>query len=251
VAVFPFAFHIAVQQPFRPLWSLLLLHDHEPSRASFALCFKSLLMSLLPASGEFLLDFPSPRHLSSSGSYPFDLSGLGDPTGSITTAGLSLRVTGTHKPLYHGNVKIPTEGVYIYTWHCFCAAVLFTFVQIARPNEIPVISLCAHMSIFNSWADHCPIRLKHSEPRILFVYHKICFTYMDHRYCIACVFPLKLLGHLGTVKGYRVAVRIELRIALLRGFFLWFTCVCLIICLRSFNFHIVVLRCVPVNNIET
>jgi hypothetical protein len=26
--------------------------------------FKSLLMLLLPASGEFLLDFPSPKHLS-------------------------------------------------------------------------------------------------------------------------------------------------------------------------------------------
>jgi hypothetical protein len=109
VVVFPFAFHIAVQQPFRPLWSRLLLHNHEPSRASFALCFMSLLMSLLPASGEFLFGFPSPRHLSSSGSYPFDLSGLGDPTGSNATAGLALRVTGTHTPLYHGKVKIPTK----------------------------------------------------------------------------------------------------------------------------------------------
>jgi hypothetical protein len=105
VEVFPFAFHITVQQPFGPLWSRLLLRDHEPSLASFALCFKSLLMSLLPASGEFLLDFPS-RHLSSSGSYPLDLSGLGDPTGSNATAGLALRVTGTHKPLYHGKVEI-------------------------------------------------------------------------------------------------------------------------------------------------
>jgi hypothetical protein len=70
----------------------------------------SLLMSLLPASGEFLFGFPSPRHLSSSGSYPFDLSGLGDRTGSNATAGLALRVTGTHKPLYHGKVKIPTKG---------------------------------------------------------------------------------------------------------------------------------------------
>jgi hypothetical protein len=65
-------------------------------------------MSLLPASGEFLFGFPSPRHLSSSGSHPSDLSGLGDPTGSNATAGLALRVTGTHKPLYHGKVKIPT-----------------------------------------------------------------------------------------------------------------------------------------------
>jgi hypothetical protein len=59
----------------------------------------SLLMSLLPASGEFLFGFPSPRHFSSSGSYPFDLSGLGGPTGSNATAGLAVRVTGTHKPL--------------------------------------------------------------------------------------------------------------------------------------------------------
>ena len=29
VAVFPFAFHIAVQQPFKPLWSRLLLYELE------------------------------------------------------------------------------------------------------------------------------------------------------------------------------------------------------------------------------
>jgi hypothetical protein len=39
VVVFPFAFHIAVQQPFKPLWSRLLLYELEPSRASFVLCF--------------------------------------------------------------------------------------------------------------------------------------------------------------------------------------------------------------------
>jgi hypothetical protein len=33
VAVFPFAFHIAVQQPFKPLWSRLLLYELEPSQA--------------------------------------------------------------------------------------------------------------------------------------------------------------------------------------------------------------------------
>jgi hypothetical protein len=71
-------------------------------------------MSLLPASGEFLLDFPSPRHLSSSGSYPLDLSGLGDPGDSNATAGLALRVTGTHKPLYHSKVEIPIKGTAVY-----------------------------------------------------------------------------------------------------------------------------------------
>jgi hypothetical protein len=45
VVVFPFAFHIALQQPLRPLWSRLLLCDHEPSQPSTVLCFMSLLMS--------------------------------------------------------------------------------------------------------------------------------------------------------------------------------------------------------------
>jgi len=104
VVVFPFAFHNAVQQPFKPLWSRLLLYDLEPSQAPFALCFKLLLMTLLPASEEFLLKFPSSSYLSSSGSYPLNLSGLGDPAGSNATAGLALRVTGTHKPFHHDKV---------------------------------------------------------------------------------------------------------------------------------------------------
>jgi hypothetical protein len=53
VTVFPFVFHIAVQQLFKPLWSRLLLYNLEPSQASFALRFKSLLMMLHPASDEF------------------------------------------------------------------------------------------------------------------------------------------------------------------------------------------------------
>jgi hypothetical protein len=28
VLVFPFAFHIAIQQPFKSMWSRLLLYDH-------------------------------------------------------------------------------------------------------------------------------------------------------------------------------------------------------------------------------
>jgi hypothetical protein len=55
--VFPLAFHIAVQQPLKPLRSRLLLYDLEPSQASFALRFKSLLMTLVPSSEEFYLSF--------------------------------------------------------------------------------------------------------------------------------------------------------------------------------------------------
>jgi hypothetical protein len=53
VVVFPFVFHIAVQQPFKPLWPSLLLYDLEISQASFALRLKSLLMTLRPASEKF------------------------------------------------------------------------------------------------------------------------------------------------------------------------------------------------------
>ena len=109
VVVFPFAFHVAVQQPFKPLWSRLLLYHLEPSQASFPLRFKSLLMMLLPASKEFLSKFPSSRYLSSSGSYPLDLSSVRDPDGRNSTASLALRVTGTHKPLHHEKVEIPSE----------------------------------------------------------------------------------------------------------------------------------------------
>jgi hypothetical protein len=127
VLVFPFAFHITVEQPFKPLWSCLLLHVREPSQASFALCFKLLLMSLLPASGEFVWEFPFPRHLSLSGSYLLDLSSLADPTGSHATAGLAVRVTGTHKPLHHIKVEIPMEGIPQYT-EIKCHVVLNTNV---------------------------------------------------------------------------------------------------------------------------
>jgi hypothetical protein len=90
-------------------------------------------MSLLPASGEFLLDFPSPRHLSSSGSYPLDLSGLGDPTGNNAAAGLALRVAGTHKPLYHGKVEIPKNqktldeaGIKLFSTYCHINAMFYS-----------------------------------------------------------------------------------------------------------------------------
>jgi hypothetical protein len=39
---------------------------------------------------------------------------VGDPAGSNATAGLALRVTGTHKPLHHDKVKILSVGPWIY-----------------------------------------------------------------------------------------------------------------------------------------
>ena len=98
---FPIAFYIAVQQPFKPLWSRLLLYEHEPSCASFALCFKSLLIPLFPASEEFAPKFPARRYFPSP-----DLSGLRDPSGRNDTACLGLRVSGTLIPFHQGKVLI-------------------------------------------------------------------------------------------------------------------------------------------------
>jgi hypothetical protein len=68
-------------------------------------------MTLLLVSEEFLSKFPPSRYLSSSGTYPLDLSGMGDPADSNATAGLALRVTGTHKLLHHDKVEIPSGYV--------------------------------------------------------------------------------------------------------------------------------------------
>ena len=97
--VFSFAFHIAVQQPFKPLWSRLLLCELKPSRSSFALCFKSLLMTLLPAL--VLLSLFVWR-------LPFDLSSKGGPASSYATAGIAPRVTDVLKTPHHDKVETPT-----------------------------------------------------------------------------------------------------------------------------------------------
>ena len=106
VVVFPVAFHIAVQQQFKPLWSRLLLYELKPSRASFALCFKSLLMTLLPAS--VLVSLFVWR-------LPFDLSSKGGPASSYATAVIALRVTDVLKPPQHDKVETPTRRQPI-TW---------------------------------------------------------------------------------------------------------------------------------------
>jgi len=105
-------FNIAVQKPFQPQWSRLLLHDYELFTASFALCFQ-LLIFLQQASNEFVSAFPSTGHFSLSGTYPLDSSGLGDPT---TTVCLTLRITGTCKPLHHGRLEIPLILLKVNIW---------------------------------------------------------------------------------------------------------------------------------------
>jgi len=58
VCLVPFAFQIAVQLSFKQLWSRLLLCHHELLEHQ-ALCSSSLPTSLLPASEEFVSEFPS------------------------------------------------------------------------------------------------------------------------------------------------------------------------------------------------
>jgi len=104
VVVFPFAYHIAVQQPFKPLWSRLLLYELETSRASLALCFKPLMMTPLLASILVSLFV---------GRLPFDLSSKGGSSSSYATAGIALRVTGALEPPHHDKVEPPTKR---YRW---------------------------------------------------------------------------------------------------------------------------------------
>jgi hypothetical protein len=40
----------------------------------------------------------------------FDLTGMGGPAGSLTTAGIALRVTELHKPHHHGEVETTMGG---------------------------------------------------------------------------------------------------------------------------------------------
>jgi hypothetical protein len=44
---------------------------------------------------------------------------MGDPAGSNATTGLALGVTGTHKPLHHDKVEIPSGGWKVYVYF-FC-----------------------------------------------------------------------------------------------------------------------------------
>ena len=72
------------------------------------MCFKSLLISLLLASGDFLSEFLllgiSLRLVAA-----LYLYSLGNLTGSSTAAVLALGITGIHKPLHYGKVEIPLE----------------------------------------------------------------------------------------------------------------------------------------------
>jgi len=65
-------------------------------------------MLLLPASEEFVSEFPSPRHPSSPGYYSFGMYGL--KTSTDSSAGLALRDTGNHKLHHSAQVEIPLEG---------------------------------------------------------------------------------------------------------------------------------------------
>jgi hypothetical protein len=60
---------------------------------------------------------------------------VGDPAGSNATAGLALRVTGTHKPLHHDKVKIPSGGLLQYAKKNYCTT------SCSNLNEIPFLQL--------------------------------------------------------------------------------------------------------------
>jgi hypothetical protein len=77
------------------------------------------------ASEESVSQFRSPSHFSSSGSYPLDMSALGDPTGCNATAGLAYRVAETHKSLFHGKAGIQNFTI---------LSILLLYSQLSRYN---------------------------------------------------------------------------------------------------------------------
>ena len=72
------------------------------------LCASDLysLLSLFLALEKFVMEFLSPRHLSLSGCHPLELSILGDPTDSNSSAGLALRVNWNSQTLHHSKGEI-------------------------------------------------------------------------------------------------------------------------------------------------
>jgi hypothetical protein len=116
-------------------------------------------MTLLPASEEFLSKFPSSRYLSSSGSYPLDLSGVGDPAGRNATAGLALRVTGTHKPLHHDKVEIPMGGRSTYHEIIPYTVLKDRFVGVVVKLQKSTISIVMSVRLFlciSTWKNSAP-----------------------------------------------------------------------------------------------
>jgi hypothetical protein len=109
VAVCPFDFHIAVQQPSNHLVMPVAV---PVSTISSIFCSVLQVTSNVAASVITGIRIAVPVSLAPLfGSHSLDLSGLGDPTGSNATASLALRVTGTHKQPHHGKVEIPlAEG---------------------------------------------------------------------------------------------------------------------------------------------
>jgi hypothetical protein len=120
------------------------------TRASFALCFKLLLMTLLPASVVASLFVWC---------LPFDLSSNGGPASSYATAGIALRVTGVHIPLHHDKVETPPRRcmfsimcIYLTMGNWQYTAVVFDSIN-CNALEITTISKYCGYTIRNrqSW----------------------------------------------------------------------------------------------------
>jgi hypothetical protein len=63
---------------------------------------------------------------------PFDLSGMGDPTSSYATAGITLRVTESHKPPHYCKAETPSGGT-----HCTGGLIVPGPVRSSSENLAP------------------------------------------------------------------------------------------------------------------
>jgi hypothetical protein len=84
--LFPFDFNNAVQRPLQTLWSLLFLYDHEPSAASFAPWFKSLMIYCFRAASLSFWFYPLVLPAWAAIISPAYLSGLLKLTSPFNTA---------------------------------------------------------------------------------------------------------------------------------------------------------------------
>jgi hypothetical protein len=109
---------------FLPLSAIAQGERCSPEKsASILLCYSSFLISdqsirgcLVSEQSSFygvrlLASRPTPN-LENQGILPLDLSGMGDPTSSYATAGITMGVS-AHKHHQHDKVEPPTAGSYI------------------------------------------------------------------------------------------------------------------------------------------
>jgi hypothetical protein len=91
-------------------------------------------MSLLPASGEFVSEFPSPEVILS---FPLnlDFTGLGGPTRSLRSAGIALGIMGNTRLCHHVEVTSLLEGLNVRLVNFVCSCLCNIALNVKLINQ--------------------------------------------------------------------------------------------------------------------